>query len=149
MSSWSDTTAKTVKKFTERAIVISPPTNAASNRAVLIPMNGGQVIHNLRADIERMTEFPVMPELAQRIMALRSEPSARELAAVVELDPGIAGQLVRYASSPLFAYGGKLNSIRDAISRVLGVERAMDIALGAAAGKPFRGPAGGGGAAGP
>src|SRR3569623_1403617 len=100
MSSWSDTTAKTVKKFTERAIVISPPTNAASNRAVLIPMNGGQVIHNLRADIERMTEFPVMPELAQRIMALRSEPSARELAAVVELDPGIAGQLVRYASSP-------------------------------------------------
>lgn len=98
------------------------------------------MIHNLRADIERMTEFPVMPELAQRIMALRTEPSARELAAVVELDPGIAGQLVRYATSPFFAYGGKVNSIRDAISRVLGVERAMDIALGAAAGKPFKGP---------
>src|SRR3569623_1638383 len=83
MSSWSDTTARTVKKSAERAIVISPPTNAASSRAVFIPANGGQVIHNLRADIERMTEFPVMPELAQRIMALRSAPSARELGAAV------------------------------------------------------------------
>lgn len=98
------------------------------------------MLHNLRADIDRMTEFPAMPELAQKILALGTHPDVQKLAAIVELDPGIAGQLVRYATSPFFGYGGKINSIRDAISRVLGVERAMDIAFGAAAGKAFKGP---------
>ncbi len=99
------------------------------------------MIHNLRAEIDRLNEFPAMPELAHKILQLGSEPSANDLAAIVELDPGLAGQIVRYAASPFFGYRGKIDSIRDAISRVLGVERAMDLAFGASAGKAFRGPA--------
>ena len=99
------------------------------------------MIHNLRTRIESMTEFPAMPELARKILGLGRDPDARALASIVELDPSIAGQLIRYATSPFFAYGGKINSIRDAVSRVLGVQRAMDIALGAATGKAFKGPA--------
>lgn len=98
------------------------------------------MIHDLRAQIEGMTGFPAMPEMARRILALGRQPDAQALAAIVELDPGIAGQLMRYASSPFFAYRGKLHSIRDAIARVLGVQPALDIALGAAAGKTFKGP---------
>lgn len=99
------------------------------------------MIHNLRTHIENMTEFPAMPELARKILGLGRDPDARALAAVVELDPSIAGQLVRYATSPFFGYGGKINSIRDAISRVLGIQRTMNIALGAATGRAFKGPA--------
>lgn len=98
------------------------------------------MLHDLRTRIEHMTEFPAMPELARKILALGRQSDPRDLAAIIELDPGVAGLVIRYATSPFFAYGGKIHSIRDAIGRVLGVQRALDIALGAATGKAFKGP---------
>jgi HD-like signal output (HDOD) protein len=47
---------------------------------------------------------------------------------------------MRYARSPLFAYRGKLDSIQDAITRVLGYEMVMNLALGICAGKSLRTP---------
>src|SRR3569833_3646645 len=89
------------------------------------------MLHDLRTRIEHMTEFPAMPELARKILALGRQPDPRDLAASIELDPGVAGLVIRYATSPFFAYGGKIHSLRDALGRVLGVQRALDIALGA------------------
>ncbi len=83
-----------------------------------------------------------MPEMAQRILQLRANPygSVLDLARIVELDPSLAAQVIRYASSPLFGYRGKLGSIQDAISRVLGYDMVMDIAFGIATGRAFRIP---------
>ena len=55
---------------------------------------------NIRSEIEKLTSIPAMPELAQRIVALGPHPEARQLVAIVELDPGLAGQMVRQATSP-------------------------------------------------
>ena len=96
----------------------------------------------IKARIQRLTELPPMPEMAQRILQLRANPygSVHDLARIVELDPSLAAQVIRYASSPLFGYRGKLDSIQDAISRVLGYDMVMDIAFGIATGRAFRIP---------
>lgn len=99
----------------------------------------------IKARIQRLTELPPMPEMAQRILQLRANPygGVHDLARIVELDPSLSAQVIRYASSPLFGYRGKLDSIQDAISRVLGYDMVMDIAFGIATGRAFRIPLGG------
>ncbi len=96
----------------------------------------------VRRHIEELYELPPMPAVAQRILQLRADPvaSAESLAEVVELDPSLSAQVVRYASSPFFGYRGKLESIRDAIARVLGFDMVASMALGLAAGRAFRNP---------
>lgn len=98
------------------------------------------MIQDLRTEIEGLVEFPPMPEMAREIMALGPEPSAQELARVVDKDPAMAGQIMRYALSPFFGYRGKIHSVQAAVSRVLGVERAIELVFGLAAGKTFLGP---------
>jgi len=95
---------------------------------------------NIRSELEKLTTFPAMPELAHRILSLGPRPEVNELVAIVELDPGLAAQIIRQATSPFFAYRGRVKSLRDAITRVLGVDRAMNLAFGVAAGKGLRSP---------
>ncbi|MEJ2651304.1 MAG: HDOD domain-containing protein [Gammaproteobacteria bacterium] len=92
----------------------------------------------IRAEIEKLTAIPAMPELARRIVALGPSPDVGELVSIVELDPGLAGQMVRQANSPFFGYRGTVKSVADAITRVLGVEPAVHLALGGIAGKAMR-----------
>ena len=98
---------------------------------------------NMREKLEKLTSFPVMPELAQKIVALGSHPDINDLVAIVEIDPGLASQIVRQATSPFFGYRGKISSVRDAITRVLGVDRTLHLAFGVAASKALRSPADG------
>lgn len=96
----------------------------------------------VRRRIEQVYELPPMPEMARRILQLRSNPDASvaDLAAIIELDPSLAAQVVRYAASPFYAYRGKINSIQDAITRVLGFDLVMSMALGLATGRSFHNP---------
>ncbi|RMG31490.1 MAG: HDOD domain-containing protein [Gammaproteobacteria bacterium] len=97
---------------------------------------------DLRRRIEQVYELPPMPEMARRIIALRDDPDATvaDLAAIVELDPSLAAQVVRHATSPYYGYRGKIRSIQDAITRVLGFDLVLNMALGLAAVKAFRNP---------
>lgn len=96
----------------------------------------------IRRRIEQVYELPPMPEMARQVLQLRNNPDASiaELAAIVELDPSLSAQVVRYAASPFYAYRGKINSIHDAITRVLGFDMVMNMALGLATGKSFQNP---------
>ncbi len=97
---------------------------------------------NIKQRIERITELPPMPEMATKIFHLNANPYARaeDLAALVELDPSLAAQIIRYAKSPFFGYRGSITSIQDAIARVLGYDMVMNIALGLAAASAFKNP---------
>ncbi|GAB6043619.1 HDOD domain-containing protein [Endothiovibrio diazotrophicus] len=97
---------------------------------------------SIRQRIEAITELPAMPEMARRLLVLRSNPysDVDDLAKVVELDPSLSAQIIRYARSPFFSYRGKVVSVQSAISRVLGYEPVMNIALGIASASPFRIP---------
>ncbi len=96
----------------------------------------------MREEVQRITKLPPMPGIAIEIGRLRSNPyaSANELAAVIEQDPSLSAQLLRYAASPFYGYQGKIDTVEHAIVRVLGMDFVMDFAFGLSLGKPFRNP---------
>ncbi|MEJ2686189.1 MAG: HDOD domain-containing protein [Gammaproteobacteria bacterium] len=108
------------------------------------PDNSGPQVDLMRR-LQQIDHLPAMPAMAQRILQVRANPyaGARELAQVVELDPSLAAQVMRYARAPFFGYPGPIDSVQDAIARVLGYDMVMNITLGIATGAPFRMQAGG------
>jgi len=100
---------------------------------------------DVKRRIQEVYELPAIPDMASRILHLASDPdvNVKSVVEVVELDPSLAAQIVRYARSPFFGYRGKIDSVQDAIARVLGFDMAMNIALGIASGKSFTIPADG------
>ena len=91
----------------------------------------------IKQRLEETLEFPPLPDTAQRIIKLRVDPYAdmRSLSTIVELDPGLAAQVVSWAASPYYAAPGKISSVHDAIVRVLGFDLVLNLALGLALGK--------------
>ena len=103
---------------------------------------GANPANDLKQRIQTVKALPVMPQMAQRIFDLRADPmaDAGRLAKIIELDPSLAAQVLRYARSPFFGYRGHIDSVQAAISRVLGFEMVMNLALGLAAARPFKIP---------
>jgi len=81
-----------------------------------------------------------MPNMAQKIIQLNSNPyaHAEDLAKLIEKDPSLSAQIIRYAQSSFYGYEGTIASVRQAISRVLGYDLVMNIALGISATRPFK-----------
>lgn len=92
--------------------------------------------------LQKLYRLPPMPALALRIMRLTANPdaSARELAELIEFDPSLTAQVMRYARSALFNYPGQVDSVQDAVTRVLGFDRVAHIALGIASVRAFNVP---------
>lgn len=97
---------------------------------------------NIKSRIQGLDKLPTMPGVAQQIIRLRANPNGgvNDLIRIVEKDPGLAAQVLRYARSPMYGYRGKVDSVHTAIARVLGYEMVLNLALGIAAAKPFKVP---------
>jgi len=97
-------------------------------------------VRDLRTLVNDLNQLPPMPELAHKIFQLSSDSTAgvTELVEIVEIDPSLSAQVLRYARSPLFNYQGQVDSIQTAISRVLGFDMVMNLSLGLATAKSFR-----------
>ena len=65
-------------------------------------------LKNIQSELEKLTTFPAMPELAHKILALGPRPEVNDLVAIVEIDPGLAAQIMRQAASPFFGYRGSV-----------------------------------------
>ncbi len=102
----------------------------------------------IKQRIDETFDLPAMPDIAQEIMKLRVDPSAdaKKLGDIVAKDPSLAAQIISWASSPYYGYKGTIDSIETAISRVLGFDLVMNLALGISIGKslnvPHDGPLG-------
>jgi len=96
-------------------------------------------LDEIAVKLQKLYRLPPMPALAFRILELTAKPEAtvKQLAEVIELDPSMTAQLLRYARSALFGYRGQINSVQDAVARVLGFERVAHVAMGIAAVKAF------------
>ncbi len=114
----------------------------SSHRIVAMKGFGNDEKSAMRQKVQMVEKLPPMPGLAAELIRIRNNPYAHasELAAVIEQDPSLAAQLLRYATSPLYAYQGKLESVEQAIVRVLGMDFVLDIAFGLALGKAFNNP---------
>lgn len=106
------------------------------------PASGNSPLLDIRNRIRRLEKLPPMPEMTQKILRLSANPHAdvKELVQIVELDPSLAAQVMRYAASPFFSYQGKVDSVQTAVTRVLGYNTVLNLALGATAARAFRIP---------
>lgn len=97
---------------------------------------------DLRNRLSKLYTLPTIPSLALEILQIsRSEDStADDLAGVVERDPNMSAQVMRYARSPFFASNATVETIRDSIHKVLGFDMVANICLGLSAAKSFRNP---------
>ena len=97
---------------------------------------------DMRETISGIRALPPLPGTAARIVELISDPKADvdELAEIIELDPILAAQVIRWASSALYGYRGKVTTVRNAIIRVLGFNFVLDMALGLAVMAPLKAP---------
>ncbi len=97
---------------------------------------------DLRSRIAKLTRLPAMPEMPAKILALRNNPSGTvdDLTEIIEKDPSLAAQIMRYANSAMFNHHSPAESIKDAIFRILGYETVLHITLGYALGKAFKLP---------
>lgn len=104
--------------------------------------NGFMPPRDMRETITQVKALPPLPGTALRILNLTADPQAdaKKLAEIVEMDPLLTAQIVRWASSPMYGYRGKISSVQDAITRVLGFNFVMDLALGLAVLAPLKAP---------
>jgi len=93
----------------------------------------------IRAQFENLESLPPLPQIAQKILQLRSSPNQniKSLAKIIELDPSLSAQVIRYAKSSLYGYQGKIVNAESAISRVLGYDTVLNLALSLATTHPF------------
>lgn len=91
----------------------------------------------IRQRLEETLEIPPLPATATRILKLRGNPNASvsELSDIVEMDPSLAAQVVSWAASPYYAATGKINSVQDAIVRILGFDLVSNLAAGLVLGR--------------
>ncbi|KAA1171987.1 HDOD domain-containing protein [Marinobacter salinexigens] len=106
------------------------------------PANGGRealTLEEVADKLQKLYRLPPMPALALRILRLTSntDATARELAELIEFDPSLTAQVMRYARSALFNYPGQINSVQEAVTRVLGFDRVAHVALGIASVRAF------------
>ena len=96
----------------------------------------------IKQRLEDTLELPPLPQSAQDIIKLRSDPEAGsdELADIIERDPSLAAQVVSWASSSFYNAPGKVKSVHDAIVRVLGFDMVMNLAMGLALGRTLKVP---------
>jgi len=83
-----------------------------------------------------------MPNISQKLIELRDDANAdiQSLANIISMDPGLTGKLIRYATSPFFGFGSKIDSIETAIGNVLGFDKALHMALAFDTGNAFKLP---------
>lgn len=95
---------------------------------------------HMEAEVSQLDRLPAMPEMAHQLLRLRNDPHAtiETLAEAVRTDPSLTAQVIRYAKSAYFGYRGKIESIEQAITRVLGFDTVINMALGIATGQSFR-----------
>lgn len=122
---------------------ISKPTENHENdeEQILQALGKFQSIR-LKQRLEETLEIPPLPASSYRIIKLSSDKSAGtdELCEVIALDPSLSAQVVSWASSPYYGAPGSIESVEDAIIRVLGFEMVMNLALGLSMGNAFKTP---------
>jgi len=108
-------------------------------------IKGLQPSGDLQERIRRLPSLPLLPDSGRRLLLLRNNPKGTiaQLEAIVATDPALVAQVVRYARSAYYGYRGKVESLHDAITQVLGFDMVLHMALGLSAARTLRIPADG------
>ena len=96
----------------------------------------------VQAVFSKGRDLPVMPEVGNQLIELKGEEDFDliDLVHLIESDPMLSAKIISYASSPFFAYQGRLESVQEAVYHVLGMDLSLNISLALAVGEQFKGP---------
>jgi len=96
----------------------------------------------LQAVFRKSRDLPVMPEVGSQLIELKGQEDFDliDLVHLIESDPMLSAKIIAYASSPFFAYQGRLESVQEAVYHVLGMDLSLNISLALAVGEQFKGP---------
>ncbi len=102
-------------------------------------------VTDLQQRISQLSTLPPLTHTTQQLLHMRSDArvTIAEVSDVVATDPSLAGQVMRYARSAFYGYRGKVETLYDAITRVLGLDLVLHLALGLSASRALNGPADG------
>lgn len=91
----------------------------------------------VRQRLEDTLSLPGFSQTTRKLIMLRSDPDANidDLLKVIKLDAPVCAQVMSWAASPYYAAPGKVESIEDAVIRVLGFDLVINLALGVAMGR--------------
>ncbi len=80
--------------------------------------------------IRKAMAIPQMPMPVQKVLAYLGNPQAdlRQLAKIIEYDPGLTVNVLRVANSSYFGGGGKVTTVKDALMR-LGLHRIYQLVI--------------------
>lgn len=135
-----------------RAIFSRPTASLASHDSYqFVAVEGAQETHalyplsDMQEKINRVQKLPPLPQSTRELLRLRNDSHATiaALAAIIATDPSLAAQVVRYARSAYYGYRGRVDTLHDAITRVLGFDMVLHMALGLTAAKALQMPADG------
>lgn len=100
-------------------------------------------LRRIEARLDETLHIPPLPDAARRLLALRGDPNfdLADLVSIVETDPSLAARIIGWANSPLYKTPNPVNSLGDAIMRVLGFDTVFNMALGLAVGSMLNLPA--------
>ncbi|WP_261842802.1 HDOD domain-containing protein [Aliamphritea ceti] len=92
--------------------------------------------------LEDTLGMPALPLSMKKLIALRSDPIAGidDLVPLVRVDPSLAAQVMSWAASPYYAAPTDVQSVDDAVVRVLGFDLVLNLALGVAMGQTLAVP---------
>ncbi|MGR0279024.1 HDOD domain-containing protein [Marinomonas dokdonensis] len=92
--------------------------------------------------LEETLEMPALSATCRRIIQLCANPNAdaEELCKIINLDPSLAAQVMSWASSPYYGTNNKVDSIDDAIIRIVGFDMVLNLALGLSMGASIEPP---------
>ena len=89
-------------------------------------MNTANLNLDFKLKIEQITDLPSLPDISKQLLFLQKKPDAaiQELVKIIEFDPILSIQILKYANSAFFTQAKHIKSLSDAITLI-----GFDVAL--------------------
>ncbi len=99
-----------------------------------------QIPVKIKLAIDNLEELPPIPAIAKHILELKDDlyGDIATLASIIELDPSIAAQVLKWVSSPLYG-GRKYSRVKDAIFTI-GYDSLLNLVFGLCILSPLKAP---------
>lgn len=113
--------------------------------AIHTPITRIQAPFNIREQIESTSSLPLLSSSCTRLIRMLSHDDCdlEQLVEIIEMDPMLTMQIYRAAKSAFYNYQGNLDTVREAIVRVIGLDKAFNMAIALATTNTFTCEAGG------
>ncbi len=99
-------------------------------------MSGSNDVEQL---VAKLKEVPPLSEMQAMLQAVSDDDvDFKELARIIESSPQIAARIIKVANSAYYGTASAVNSVEDAIIRVLGLDVVRSLVIGLAASSTFR-----------